>query len=484
MSPNFGRFQYDFPTLPLTPQDWVQIAALDGLAKCMSEDANSVMFAPQLVSDNRAAFGQFLRNDLCAGVSFGEIGSRIGDPDPLPGLRQGIHAVASNLRAGRLNLQSVYGNPALARHARHAADRFFLSRLPELLRDPDRPSRMLLPASGRDLPRLGQVLDRENSWFTSEFLGKLSAPLRASLRAADGAPYMQRAMIGDGRNDATPQLRALHLSVLKLHNHFADRAEDHLGAASPEAQFAWAQTQVRAYMRRLVIHSWLPLVCDDETDLTIQSLEWDGGDLPTVDLSMEFICSVLVFPASAEQQGRGLTAVRHCEDADALPWHSAWEDAVASAQPARGGRQDPRTVLAKQDNFAAAGQDQELRQSRLTDILRKGHVLNIPYAQDILATLACQENRPLPALSQEELMPPRYRPYFDLADMGSATPLWYYIQRESLVKHQGQRFGPLGSLLLLRGLRRVLDDTPPMPEPASLPELCEIDMLLNLPRVA
>jgi hypothetical protein len=63
----------------------------------------------------------------------------------------------------------------------------------------------------------------------------------------------------------------------------------------------------------------------------------------------------------------------------------------------------------------------------------------------------------------------------ELAPLGfqSATPLWYYILKEALVQHDGERLGQVGSRLIAEVFFGLLKDTPDsyLNEPGWTPDL-------------
>ncbi len=263
----FGPFDYFFPDAPPVHHSTGATALLDTLADAMVETASGA--ETSRIPPAFTYLGQFIDHDITANTDR-EAGLSIIDVDEvMPVDRDTVIRGLGNLRAGALNLDSLYGGgPNQGAFARTLAS---------VLRFPGDRAKLWVgeafdagfgeipvPADpARDLLRLGRVMREPDAQLTEAKLRALPEPLRGLFFNKDGSLKIQRAIIGDARNDENLAVAQLHLAFVRFHNKVVDEAHLHLADShNREAVFAWARRMVTWHYQWLVLHVYLPTICD------------------------------------------------------------------------------------------------------------------------------------------------------------------------------------------------------------------------------
>ncbi len=453
-------------------------------------------------------FGQFIDHDITANTDREEqpgssaAGFNIDRPDIAPQSRDLAETVKMNLRIGRLELDSVYGDgPGQSPAA---------LKLEAALRDPDDPARMRLgtvtpvssPASGferpplpadehADLPRVGAAVDG----------GDLTMDEVNELFNADGSKsemdVRRLALIGDGRNDENLIVAQFHLSILRLHNALADtlRAE---GMTDTDDIFRTARQHVTHIYQWLVVNVFLKTVCDpavvdqvlaDKAPLyaAFYATHKDGVPEGVQPMPLEFSIAAYRYGHSmvradydynrnfgrdASDGGDGRATFRQMfqftggtgmAGLPTLPdnWIAEWNRLIGTSPMANrvARRIDTRLALALN---SLENNDTNLMMSRLAERnLRRGYVFNLPTAQGMIKCLYDKGIR-IPALSPEQIAQGSEAMQTAVTSGGfdTATPLWFYVLKEAEVSASGAHLGALGSRLVAETLIGLLVTDP------------------------
>ncbi|WP_254696073.1 peroxidase family protein [Palleronia sp. THAF1] len=448
--------------------------------------------------------GQFIDHDITANTDredapgTPEGAFNIDRPDIAPQSRDAAETVKLNLRKGRLELDSVYGDgPGQS----PAAEKLEIA-----LRDPDDPAKMRLglisnipgferpplPADdGADLPRLGAAID--SGHLTMDEVNELFNP--------DGArsdeEVRRTALIGDGRNDENLIVAQFHLSILRLHNAIADTLRDE-GKTDADEIFAEARQNVTLIYQWLVVNVFLKTICDpavvdqvvaDRAPLYSAFHDAHKDSLPEGVLPMPLEFSVAAyryghsmvrgdydwnrnFGRAADGSGDGRATFREMfqftggggmRGLPTLPsnWPAEWDRMIGtSPMPNRVARKiDTRIALPMN---SLENNDPNEMMSRLAERnMRRGYVFNVPTGQAMVKCLY-DKGISVPELSAEQIASGSEAMQAAVTGGGfeTATPLWYYVLKEAEVEADGAHLGSLGSRLVAETLVGLLVTDP------------------------
>lgn len=518
--PPLGPFRYLFRDAPEAPHGPDTTAALDRLADTMVE-APAPANHPSSIAPVMTYLGQFIDHDVTANTDR-EVGlSRIDVDDVEPAARALVESGLGNIREGALNLDSVYGGAVLqGEFARKLSDamRFPFDRSKlwaGTVVDTGNGSIPIPTDPARDLLRLDRLLKGNGSPISEDDIRDLPESLREMFVNADGSLRVQRAIIGDPRNDENLVVAQLHLAFIRMHNSIVDTAHLHGGPAGGDADalFDWARRELTSIYQWLVVHAYLPAVCDPGVvDAVIaqqaplyRRLFADpdpaltAGRLP---LPLEFSVAAFRFGHSMVRAsydwsrlfGRGIQGSTPLLDrapfellfaftggaatpmpladgsgsAPRLPahWPVEWERLVGPADPAALDRSarpidtllaPPLADLANEDDGdVTVGVMRHLARRNL----RRGHRLNLPSAQACLAGIEARTGDVLPRLTVEQLKSGAGAQALEDGGFVTDTPLWFYVLKEAEVLGVGGRLGPLGSRLIAETLVGLLVHDP------------------------
>ena len=448
-------------------------------------------------------FGQFIDHDITANTDREDAAGTPADAfnidrsDFAPQSRDDAERVKLNLRKGRLELDSVYGDgPGQSPAA---------EKLEAALRDPADPAKMRLgtvsPVPGferpplptddeADLPRVGAAID--SGHLTMEEVNELFNP--------DGSrteeDIRRTALIGDGRNDENLIVAQFHLGILRLHNAMVDKLRDD-GMSDADAIFTEARQNVTWLYQWLVVNAFLKAVCDptvvdqvltDRAPLYSAFFDAHKDDMPEGVLPMPMEFSVAAFRyghsmvrgdydwnrnfgRGADGTGTGratfsemfqFTGEGGMRGLPTLPnnWIAEWDRMIGTAplenRVAR--KIDTRIALPlKSMRNAPPGLMAHLAERNL----RRGYVFSIPSAQAMIRCL-CNKGIEVPELSADQIASGSDATQTAVRDGGfdQKTPLWYYVLKEAEVEAEGRHLGTLGSRLVAETLIGLLATDP------------------------
>lgn len=502
-----GRFGYFFPCADPAPKDKDMAARLDALADAMSDTPQD--------PDNDGAIppvftylGQFIDHDITAGTDR-EIGdSRIDAETVEPLSRDEVMSDLMNLRTGQLDLDSLYGDKSVIRAASRA-DQEFLEDLADLLRFPGDRAKMWIafysnPEGGvpdpedraGDLLRLGRLLSPSDPKISRKRLDALSDDLKGAFLEDNGEPQIHRAIIGDGRNDENLIVAQVHLAFLRFHNRVVDSCADPaVLAGGREAVFRWARREVRRVYQWLVANVYLPTICNADTlghtlgagapayrDFLAANPPCGDGRLP---LPLEFSVAAFRFGHSMVRSeydwnrffGRAADGAPNSTAtfqqmfaftgggrmdggrATRLPsvWGAEWSrmtEGPSDAFPDRAARKIDTLLSPPLDQLPLDGDVQfpGVMRHLARRNLRRGHVLNLPSAQDCVAMLNRNYGYDIRPLTKKELTSGPTGKAVKAGGFDDATPIWFYALKEAEAREDGARLGPLGSALVAETL--------------------------------
>lgn len=501
-TPKFGSFDYYFPEAPVIEDTAQYTDSMDALAVAMAENA------PDPGDDSGIPpvftyLGQFIDHDMTANTDRETSFSKIDVQRVVPAPRADVTANVSNLRMGALNLDSLYGGAT--------AQGPFAKKLTRALRFPDDPAKLWigtlfdaglgsvpLPKDiAADLLRLDRLLDGPNPKVTEGELRALPEPLRGMFVNDDDTIRVQRAIIGDSRNDENLIVAQLHLAFARFHNQVVDEAHHHIGDVNDrDAVFAWARRMTTWHYQWLLLNSYLPTICDQAAVNAVLAsgaplygafLDRVGGqpEAGLMPMPLEFSVAAFRFGHSMVRAsydwsrffGRGVGTRQPFLDrasfkllfsftggasnpmplpdggnAPRLPshWSVEWErlvSAVSGQFTDRAARKiDTKLALPLGDmeNEGPPGVLRDLAKRNL----RRGHRLNLPSAQDCIATLNQKYSANIPVLSSDQLSSGVTGKAVANGGFDVVTPLWFYVLKEAETICHGQSLGPLGSRLV------------------------------------
>lgn len=481
------RFGYLFPDAPGLPT--IEAARLDALAEAMVEaeigDARSGL--PPLMT----YYGQFIDHDITAntdrdnGKTFSIVGDSIA---PLP--RDLVVSGITNLRSGALDLDSVYGDGPLD-HPLEAVfrdgPRMRLGRETDVTGDFQTMERPPLPVDeASDLPRVGPLV-------AAGLLDPSAVP--AELRTPGKEPIDSRkAFIGDGRNDENLVVAQLHTAMLRFHNAVVDA----LPAGSDRERFLAARQFVRHVHQWLVLHDYLPTVCDQQVvqavldagaPLYTRFRQARAGQIPAgaMPLPLEFSVAAFRFGHSMirDSYDYNRNFGEEARIAGSASLALLFQFTGKSPDPFLGRPTLPNNWIIEWSRFVApvhephearpidtrlaptllrlpneTGQPEDLMQHLARRNLRRGWLLNLPSAQSLIAALAAAGLPVSRVLTPAELLLGDTAEAVAAGGFDTATPLWFYVLKEAEVVHEGRRLGPLGSRIVAETLAGLVINDP------------------------
>lgn len=488
-----GTFDYLFPDAGGLPADPALTAALDALADAM------VLDTTQDDVDSRIPpvftyLGQFIDHDVSAGTDSDEGFSVIDTPVIRPLARETVADNVKNMRAGALNLDSLYGGgpvvggfaAKLIKAMRFRKDRAKLwGGTVSAGEDGEIPNVSTAPQSGiRDLLRLGTVL--RFNMVSKQELKNLPDDLREKFYddKAD-EPKVQRAIIGDFRNDENLAVAQLHMAMQRLHNAIVQRSYTHAHehpdapAGDTEELFVWARTRMVWIYQWLLMRHYLPAICDPDT---LANVLQDGPILYRGFLSMHPPRRPDLLPLPLEFSVAGFR-FGHTMARDAYDWNEFFEPASFDllfqftgnhpnpmfgeprlprnwpidwarfagpydpARPDRAARKLDARLALPLGNLPEKPGDHGVLRHLARRNLRRGYLLNLPCAQSIIAALD-DRGITVQRLSADELSSGATHDAVVNGGFQHQTPLWFYVLKEAEVMGGGECLGPLGTRIV------------------------------------
>ncbi|SES40537.1 Animal haem peroxidase [Tranquillimonas rosea] len=484
-----GKFCYYFPSGYALPESADMPELLDALADSMVE-ANPVSAEQNSqIPPVFTYWGQFIDHDMTANTDRESDVSMI-EGNISPKTRDEVTANLFNLRDGSLGLDSLYGDTV--------GQGPFANRLSQIMRFPGNRAKMRLglPAAvgGRvplpetdnatDLLRLGFLL--RNNILTVEELRAIPDPdLRSVFLDGDGNPIPTRAIIGDSRNDENLIVAQLQVLFLRFHNKLAD--------ATQSRSFDTARRLTRWHYQWLVLHEYLPTVCDpaivDEVvdlaaPLYTAFYDMHNGSGPKMPMPLEFSVAGFRFGHSMVRGGYDHNRFFGQAEGGSTPLQpfAAMNDLFAFTGDGRMNgfpvEQLPQNWVVEWDRWVSIDPANPGRSARKIDTelapplldlvnqpagvfkhlarrnLRRGYRLSLPTAQSCVESVLNSGYKQFDVLTPEQLAEGSDARQKAVKDGGfdTNTPLWFYILKEAEVLGNGEHLGPLGSHIVANTL--------------------------------
>ncbi len=395
-----GRYMRLFPELPTLAIEPELLRAI-GRAGGLNDATNGGPSDARTVAAGRPVFGQYLAHDLTA------------DRSPLT--HHDDAELLKNARSARLDLEHLYGDGPVGN--------------PYLYSRSD-PARLLLGRSGPgrqdDLPR-----------------------------NQDGI-----ALAGDPRQDSHVLISQMHVAMIRAHNRLVDRLR---ADGVPDADlFDQARRELTWHYQYVVLHDYLPeIIGEQRAARLLQRGPRRFCPEGPVAIPLEFADAAYRFGHSQMrdryQLQPGGPAVKLMPDlmgfrptpADRVVHWPLLLDVPGQppAQRARAidGRLPNSLIHLPPDITGTVDQDDQASLA-VRDLLR-GTATGLPSGE---------------AVAREAGEAPLAPGQIGLAALGwpGETPLWYYILREAAVREDGERLGPVGSLIVGEVLLGVIDADP------------------------
>jgi hypothetical protein len=493
-----GHFAYYFTGAPPAPADADMAARLDALATAMVEPVSDPAASDSTIPPVFTYLGQFIDHDITANTDRETGPSQIDGPTILPLTRTEVVGAIFNLRNGALELDSVYSDgpvqgpfsQKLARLMRHPTLKGKMRLGVPTATDDRRPPLPADPAA--DLLRLGRLLGNDPATQISVAeLQALAPALRQGFLGADGQPIVQKAVIGDARNDENLIVAQFHCAMLRFHNKVVDTVS--MSGSSSQERFEKARRLVRWHYQWLVVNAYLPAICEPAMLAKVKTGQASlyrnfyqahaVGSARQLPLPLEFSVAAFRFGHSMvrgaydhnrffgrEEDGSSQIQSRAefiqlfnftgngqppmspggtVPSAPTLPnnWIIEWERLVRNgpAFPDRHARRIDTQLappLAELKN-EPTGIFKHLAKRNL----RRGHRLNIPAAQDCIRSINGTYGNGIVPLTHEELVSGPTGMAIEDGRLVEATPLWFYVLKEAQ-KAGGNHLGALGSVLV------------------------------------
>jgi hypothetical protein len=391
-----GRYTRMFPELPALDVDAELVRAL-GRAGGSCDSATCLRPEARTVPAGWPVFGQYLAHDTTA--------------DRSPVTHHADEELLRNVRSARLDLECLYGDGPVA-------NPYLYSR-----RDP---ARLLLGAGDRDLPRNQEGI----------------------------------ALVGDPRQDVHVLISQMQVAMIGAHNRLVDRMRED-GVAEADL-FDEARRALTWHYQWVVLHDFLPMTIGEAR--TARLLEegprffaHDG----TVAIPLEFADAAYRYGHSQmrhtyQVQAGGpqltlfpdLLGFRAVPPERAVEWRTLFD--VPGEAPAQRSRpidgRLPAALIHLPVDVTGELTDHDQESLAVRDLMR-GLATELPSGEAIARRVGAEP------LTPEETT---------LAAQGwvGETPLWYYILKEAEAREDGERLGPVGSLIVGEVLVGIVDRDP------------------------
>jgi hypothetical protein len=267
-----------------------------------------------------------------------------------------------------------------------------------------------------------------------------------------------RALVGDPRNDVHLIISQLHLAFLKFHNAIVDRLRQQ-GVPASEV-FDHARQLTRWHYQWIVVNEFLPLSVGEEI---VEDVLTNG--LKYLTYSDQVFIPV-EFADAAYRFGHSQIRVDYVLNSSGVH---------GQVFPDHGGtRPIPHERVIEWSYFFSTNAQHPAQPSKRIDTLVAHSMMNLPDSvvgeteipeQHSIAYRDLERGRALNLPSGEAIAraigaTPLTRDEVGLASVGvqGETPLWYYILRESEVRHNGERLGDVGGRIVAEVLIGLLAD--------------------------
>jgi hypothetical protein len=268
------------------------------------------------------------------------------------------------------------------------------------------------------------------------------------------------ALVGDPRQDVHLLISQMHVAMLKAHNRLVDRLREDGVAESDLA--AEARRALTWHYQWTVLYDFLPTTIGKERT---QRLLHDGPRFfkptGTVSIPFEFADAAYRFGHSqmrdayrVQRGGDALTlfpdliGFRRVPADRVVDWSVLFdipgEPIAARARPIDGCLPEP--LLKLPVDITGNLEDQDFESLAVRD-LQRGVATGLPSGEAVARVVGEKPLRP------DEV---------GLSEFGwsGETPLWYYLLKEAEVCEDGERLGPVGSLIVGEVLLGIVDGDP------------------------
>lgn len=402
--------------------------------------------------------GQFIDHDVTARTDretdFSRISQADGQPRPMtPVAPAQVAAALKNGRRPQLDLDSLYGDG------------------PGLIKGVKTEAAELYDGAGGKL----KLVDRGG--------GRVEVPREG-----------RRALIGDGRNDENVNVSQLHAAFAALHNAVVDRLSAPKNSGIPAGiwKYSKARQIVRWVYQYIVVHDYLPRVCDPGVvnDVLRNGPYFFGPGTGGEELFMPLEFSVAGFrfghsmirPSYRIGAGSATTKIEDILGVSAT--RPAAKDLLEESGGAWrlkeknlvhwsnfidfGGRSKPQFArkidpLISDGLFELPFEDDALAMAMIRHLaqrnLCRGYLLSIPTGQAVAAAMGVE---PLTdgALYDKGKKGEPIRDALGYGRFLRRTPLWYYVLREAQVQKHGETLGEVGSRLVAETIVGFLKHDP------------------------
>jgi hypothetical protein len=395
-----GRYTRLFPELPplaIEPQMLRAIGRAGGLCDATDGGPSDA----RTIAAGRPVFGQYLAHDLTA--------------DRSPVTHHDDAELLRNARSARLDLELLYGEGPVANpylYSRHDPARLLLGRSG--------------PSQQDDLPRNPEGV----------------------------------ALAGDPRQDVHVLISQMHVAMIRAHNRLVDRLRED-GVPDTDL-FDEARRALTWHYQYVVLHDYLPETIGEERAARLLARgPRRYSPKGAVAIPLEFADAAYRFGHSqmrdSYQLQPGGPALKLMPDlvgfrptpADRVVHWPLLLDVPGQPRAERARVIDgrlPNSLIHLPLDITGTVDDDDQASLAVRDLLR-GTATGLPSGE---------------AVARQAGEAPLAPAEIGLAALGwpGETPLWYYILREAAVREDGERLGPVGSLIVGEVLLGVLDGDP------------------------
>jgi hypothetical protein len=391
-----GRYTRMFPELPALDVDPGLVRAL-GRAGGGCDSASCRRPESRTVAAGWPVFGQYLAHDTTA--------------DRSPVTHHADEELLRNVRSARLDLECLYGDGP-------AANPYLYSR-----RDP---AKLLTGPDGRDLPR-----NQEGT-----------------------------ALVGDPRQDVHVLISQMQVAMIAAHNRLVDRLRED-GVAEADL-FEEARRALTWHYQWVVLHDFLPMTIGPaRTERLLEDgprfFATDGAvaiPLEFADAAYRYGHSQMRNAYQVQAGGTHLTlfpdllGFRPVTAERTVEWRMLLdvfgEPAAPRARPIDG--RLPAALIHLPVDVTGELTDHDQESLAVRDLMR-GLATALPSGEAIARRVGAE-----PLGAQETTLPAQ--------GWAGETPLWYYVLKEAEAREDGERLGPVGSLIVGEVLVGIVDRDP------------------------
>lgn len=443
--------------LPVSPKT---VDALLNLGEAMGDPGNQADPQPQLDSNIPAVMtylGQFIDHDLTARTDREKVDGGLsisdGQGEPKPGLKpvapDEVVGQVFNARRPQFDLDSLYGDG------------------PSLIAAINNPG-LITTASDQFYKDL-----RLKVAFESD--GYLDLP-----RHREGSE-VNKAIIGDERNDENLNVSQLHAALLRFNNVVFESTH----GSSAQSRYSQTRRLVRWVYQYIVINEYLPAVCDPSIveDVLLNGPRFfnPAANNGSVFMPLEFSVAGFRFAHSMIRpfykvndhvtmniedilepaRNRGANTLVGNDHRLKPEFVVSWRNYVDLTADVFGGPQmarliDPRLALGLNElNFKQVEIGKMMAMLAQRNLLR-GYLFSIPTGQ------AVAEQMGIVPMTAEQVTgtDPKIAKAITEGGFATRTPLWYYVLREAVVHKGGQTLGAVGSRLVAEVIIGLMKSDP------------------------